>query len=80
MARVILSRSKPRSEVWPSLMRRLSDGRVRDAFYCPRGAWVPEAVSDNYSILLAHFTRQSGVDAQEIRKFLDISDDYEDIY
>lgn len=36
--------------------------------------------TDNYSILLAHFTRQSGVDAQEIRKFLDISDDYEDIY
>ncbi|KIJ67711.1 hypothetical protein HYDPIDRAFT_107183 [Hydnomerulius pinastri MD-312] len=36
--------------------------------------------TDNYSILLAHFTRQNGVDAQEIRKFLDVSEDYEDIY
>lgn len=35
---------------------------------------------DNYSILLAHFTRQNGVDVQEVRRFLDIGEDYEDIY
>ncbi|KAH0827738.1 Mnd1 family-domain-containing protein [Lanmaoa asiatica] len=36
--------------------------------------------TDNYSILLAYFTRQKGVDAQEIRRFLEIGEDYEDIY
>ncbi|KAH7888826.1 meiotic nuclear division protein 1 [Phlebopus sp. FC_14] len=36
--------------------------------------------TDNYSILLAHFTRQNGVDPQEICKFLEINEDYEDIY
>ncbi|KAF9244879.1 meiotic nuclear division protein 1, partial [Melanogaster broomeanus] len=36
--------------------------------------------TDNYSILLAHFTRQNGVDPQEIRMFLKIEDEYEDIY
>lgn len=36
--------------------------------------------TDNYSILITHFTRQNGVDTQEIRKFLGINEDYEDIY
>ncbi|KAF8844721.1 meiotic nuclear division protein 1 [Paxillus ammoniavirescens] len=36
--------------------------------------------TDNYSILLAHFTRQNGVDPQEIRRFLNVGEDYEDIY
>ncbi|KAH7923739.1 meiotic nuclear division protein 1 [Leucogyrophana mollusca] len=36
--------------------------------------------TDNYSILLSYFTRQNGVDAADIRKYLDIGDDYEDIY
>ncbi|ETW80586.1 hypothetical protein HETIRDRAFT_452150 [Heterobasidion irregulare TC 32-1] len=35
--------------------------------------------TDNYSILLAHFTRQNGVEAEEVRKYLGVSDDYEDI-
>ncbi|KDQ57633.1 hypothetical protein JAAARDRAFT_130220, partial [Jaapia argillacea MUCL 33604] len=35
--------------------------------------------TDNYSILLSYFTRQSGVEASEIRKHLEIDDDYEDI-
>ncbi|KAF5386142.1 hypothetical protein D9615_002543 [Tricholomella constricta] len=35
--------------------------------------------TDNYGTLLAHFTRQNGVDPAEIRKFLDIDEDYEDI-
>lgn len=39
-----------------------------------------DLLADNYSILLAYFTRQNGVDAQEIRRFLDIGEDYEDIY
>ena len=38
------------------------------------------STSDNYSILITHFTRQNGVDTQEIRKFLGINEDYEDIY
>ncbi|EGO00303.1 hypothetical protein SERLA73DRAFT_180824 [Serpula lacrymans var. lacrymans S7.3] len=36
--------------------------------------------TDNYVILLSHFTREHGIDPQEIRKYLDIGDDYEDIY
>ncbi|KAN0091008.1 Meiotic nuclear division protein 1 [Tylopilus felleus] len=36
--------------------------------------------TDNYSILLAYFTRQNGVDVQEIRRYLDIGEDYEDVY
>ena len=39
-----------------------------------------DVLTDNYSILLAHFTRQNGVDVQEIRRFLEIGEDYEDIY
>lgn len=37
-------------------------------------------LADNYSIFLAYFTRQNGVDAQEIRRFLDVGEDYEDIH
>ncbi|KAG0704518.1 meiotic nuclear division protein 1 [Suillus ampliporus] len=36
--------------------------------------------TDNYSILLSHFTRQNGMDAQDIRRYLEIDDDYEDIF
>lgn len=36
--------------------------------------------TDNYSILLSHFTRQTGMDAQDIRKYLEIGEDYEDIF
>lgn len=39
-----------------------------------------DTLADNYSILLAYFTRQNGVDVQEIRRFLEIGEDYEDIY
>lgn len=35
--------------------------------------------TDNYSMLLSHFTRQYGVDPEEIRKYLGIGEDYEDI-
>ena len=50
--------------------------------YCALGDRVADVdlLADNYSILLAYFTRQNGVDAQEIRRFLDIGEDYEDIY
>ena len=30
-------------------------------------------------MLLSHFTRQNGVDPDEVRKYLGIGDDYEDI-
>ncbi|KAG1752933.1 meiotic nuclear division protein 1 [Suillus lakei] len=36
--------------------------------------------TDNYSILLSHFTRQTGMDAQDIRRYLEIGDDYEDLF
>ncbi|KAG2132659.1 meiotic nuclear division protein 1 [Suillus cothurnatus] len=36
--------------------------------------------TDNYSILLSHFTRQTGMDVQDIRRYLEIGDDYEDIF
>ncbi|GLB37077.1 putative meiotic nuclear division protein 1 [Lyophyllum shimeji] len=35
--------------------------------------------TDNYGTLLSYFTRQNGVDPAEIRKFLDIDEEYEDI-
>lgn len=41
---------------------------------------VDMLLADNYSILLAYFTRQNGVDVQEIRRYLDIGEDYEDVY
>ena len=36
-------------------------------------------VIDNYAVLLTHFTRQYSVDADEIKKYLGVTDDYEDI-
>ncbi|KAJ8696917.1 Meiotic nuclear division protein 1 [Pleurotus ostreatus] len=36
--------------------------------------------TDNYSVLLSHFRRQTGVEAQEIKQFLGVEDEYEDIY
>ncbi|KAJ7084388.1 meiotic nuclear division protein 1 [Mycena belliarum] len=35
--------------------------------------------TDNYSMLLSHFTREHAVDAGEIRKHLGVEDEYEDI-
>jgi len=36
-------------------------------------------IQDNYGVLLSHFTRQTGVPAEDIRKYLEIGEDYEDI-
>lgn len=36
-------------------------------------------MADNYSVLLQYFTRQSMVEADDIRKYLEIGEDYEDI-
>lgn len=35
--------------------------------------------ADNYLLLLAHFTRQSCVDPAEIKRYLGVDDEYEDI-
>jgi len=35
--------------------------------------------TDNYSMLLSHFTRQNGVDPADIRGVLGIGEEYEDI-
>jgi len=35
--------------------------------------------TDNYSMLLSYFTRQHGVEPEEIRKHLGIGEDYEDL-
>ncbi|KAF9049733.1 meiotic nuclear division protein 1 [Panaeolus papilionaceus] len=48
----------------------------RGAFLCKEAAlrWT-----DNYSILLSHFTRQTGVNPEDIRQYLEISENYEDL-
>ncbi|RPD59783.1 meiotic nuclear division protein 1 [Lentinus tigrinus ALCF2SS1-7] len=35
--------------------------------------------TDNYSMLLSHFTRQNGIEASDIRTYLGIDEEYEDI-
>lgn len=35
--------------------------------------------ADNYTMLLSHFTRQNGVEATDIRSFLGVDEEYEDI-
>ena len=35
--------------------------------------------ADNYSMLLGHFTRQSGVSVEDIRQYLEIGGDYEEL-
>ncbi|KAL0955890.1 hypothetical protein HGRIS_002088 [Hohenbuehelia grisea] len=35
--------------------------------------------TDNYSVLLSYFTRQNGIDPNDVRKHLEVGDDYEDI-
>ncbi|KAF9474231.1 meiotic nuclear division protein 1 [Pholiota conissans] len=35
--------------------------------------------TDNYGVLLGHFTRQNGISPEDIRQFLSISEDYEDL-
>lgn len=37
------------------------------------------ARTENYSILFSYFTRQFPADPSEIKQFLGVSDDYEDI-
>lgn len=36
--------------------------------------------ADNFGVLMSYFTRQNPVEPDEIRKYLDVEDDYEDIY
>ncbi|KAI3618951.1 meiotic nuclear division protein 1-like protein [Moniliophthora roreri] len=36
--------------------------------------------TDNWGILISHFTRQTGAPAEDIRKHFGVEDDYEDIY
>ncbi|KAJ8076430.1 Meiotic nuclear division protein 1 [Marasmius tenuissimus] len=36
--------------------------------------------TDNFGILLSHFTRQNGAPAEDVRKYLGVEDEYEDIY
>jgi hypothetical protein len=43
------------------------------------GVISPQISTDNYSMLLSHFTRQNGVDPGDVRKFLGVSEEYEDI-
>ena len=35
--------------------------------------------TDNYVLLLSHFTRQNGVEAADIRTYLGVDEEYEDI-
>ncbi|KAF9268853.1 meiotic nuclear division protein 1 [Marasmius fiardii PR-910] len=36
--------------------------------------------TDNFGILLSYFTRQNGAPAEDVRKYLGVEDEYEDIY
>lgn len=40
---------------------------------------VTQLLADNYGTLAGHFTRQNGVALQDVRKYLEIGEDYEDI-
>jgi hypothetical protein len=40
---------------------------------------VTQPLADNYGTLAGHFTRQNGVALQDVRKYLEIGEDYEDI-
>lgn len=40
---------------------------------------LPPSIAENYSVLLSHFTRQNPVNPEDIRKYLEIGEDYEDI-
>ncbi|KJA19931.1 hypothetical protein HYPSUDRAFT_189440 [Hypholoma sublateritium FD-334 SS-4] len=35
--------------------------------------------TDNYGVLLGHFTRQNGISAEDVRQYLSIPEDYEDL-
>lgn len=59
-------------------MKQQCDGQVSEAPFT--SFVVSDPVSDNYSILLSYFTRQTGMDAQDIRRYLEIGDDFEDIF
>ncbi|KAG6900550.1 hypothetical protein C0993_009127 [Termitomyces sp. T159_Od127] len=41
---------------------------------------ISRSAADNYGTLLSYFVRQNGIDPAEIRRFLEIDEDYEDIY
>lgn len=38
-----------------------------------------ESDADNYSVLMSHFTRQHNVEPQDIRTYLGVGPDYEDL-
>jgi len=38
-----------------------------------------ESDTDNYSVLMSHFTRQHNVEPQDIRAYLGVGPDYEDL-
>jgi len=46
--------------------------------FCPC-SFLLTGFEDNYGMLLRHFTRQNGVSTEEIRQFLIIGEDYEDL-
>lgn len=75
---VIQSRWRRKRGRSRSHMRLLFGGLVSIVISAKEGG--VDTFADNYSILLAHFTRQNGVDVQEIRRYLEIGEDYEDIY
>lgn len=35
--------------------------------------------TDNYLMLLSHFTRQNGVEATDVRAYLGVDEEYEDL-
>ena len=48
-------------------------GRVREK------KMADQSVADNYSVLMSYFTRQHNVEPQDIRAYLGVGPDYEDL-
>ena len=40
---------------------------------------LTHANADNYLMLLSHFTRQNGVEATDVRVYLGVDEEYEDL-
>ena len=54
------------------------DRRV-PAYFIPTAIILTNANSDNYLVLLSHFTRQNGVEATDVRAYLGVDEEYEDL-
>ncbi len=55
------------------------DRRVWARSIPPAITILTNANADNYLVLLSHFTRQNGVEATDVRAYLGVDEEYEDL-